>query len=364
LNDEHPLVVDAVVHPYDLSERNRQAERATQLEAVYGAHTMATPDGRPAYELTRDEFFSDFPFEAMAWSLFVESDVDLAFLHSLPNLGFTHGPVTDPDRAAEFRDRHPQRIRLYATVDTPVTDDAIAQLERQVREHRVDGLKLYPSFFYDGTAQGWRLDAPDFAIPLLEAARDLGVHNVAIHKALWLDPAPRAAFSPTDMHGALERFDDINFYMIHAGMAFVDETVDLLRNHDNLHATLESTLAYALVRPRLFAEVFSRLLEAAGPDRLLWGSGTNLMHPWPILEAFRSFTVPQDLLDQGYPQLSEEGRRAILGGNVLRLHGIESATARTEFADDEFALARQRLGGREEVPWRVLRRDTTTESTT
>lgn len=188
------------MHPYDLSAQNRRADAGPQLDAVYAAHTMATRPEQLTYRLTAEEFFTDFPFDAVARSLFVESAVDLAVLHALPCLGFMHRPTTDPWRAADFRDRHPDRFLLYATVDTPIPADAIAQLEAQV-ERGVDGLKLQPSFFYDGHAEGWRLDDPKVATPLLAAARDLGIRNVAVHKALWLPPAPRDAFAVDDLAG-------------------------------------------------------------------------------------------------------------------------------------------------------------------
>jgi predicted TIM-barrel fold metal-dependent hydrolase len=346
-----PLVADAVVHPYDLSDANRLPAATAQLDAVYAAHAWCTRPDQAAYRLTEQEFFTDFPFEAVARSLFVESDVDLAILHALPCLGFTHGPVTDPFRAAAARDAHPDRFLLYATVDTPVTADAIAQLEAQVA-HGVDGLKLYPSFFYDGGARGWRLDDPDVATPLLEAARDMGIRNVAVHKALWLPPAPRSAFAVDDLAGPLERFGDLSFFMIHAGTAFVEETATLLERHPNFHATLESTFAYICVRPRQFAEVLARLLRAAGPERLLYGSGSNLMHPRPLLEAFAAYELPEDLLGDDLPQLDEAARAAILGGNALRLHGIDADERLARLADD--AYARARAAGPVE-PWSALR---------
>lgn len=350
---EGSVVVDAVVHPYDLSPGNQDPRAEAQLEAVYGAHVVATGPDHPEHLLQRDEFFSDLPFEAIADSVFVESPADLAIIHALPNLGFCRGPVTSPDRAAAFRDRHPDRLRLYATVDTPATDDAITQLERQVRALGVDGLKLYPAFFYDGTGAGWRLDGPDFATPLLEAARDMGIRNVAIHKALWLPPAPREAFDVDDLDGALERFPDINFFMVHAGAAFLDRTAELLARHRNLHATLESVFAYVVVRPHVFAKVLGTLLAACGPDQLLFGSGSNLSHPAPLLEAFTGYELPADLVDEhGWPQLTPDDRAKILGGNALRLHGIDPEALRAATAGDEFD--RRRSAG-ETHPWGRLR---------
>lgn len=347
------VVVDAVVHPYNLDPSNQNREAAAQLETVYGAHVVATGPDHPEHLLDRAEFFSDFPFEAIADSLFVESPVDLAIIHALPNLGFAQSFVTDPDRAAAFRDRHPDRFRVYATVDTPTTDAAIAQLERQVRELNVDGLKLYPAFFYGGEGVGWRLDGADFATPLLEAARELGIRNVAVHKALWLPPAPRSAFDVDDLDGALDRFADMNFFMVHAGAAFLDRTAELLARHRNLYATLESVFAYSVVRPPVFAKILGTLLRACGAGQLLFGSGTNLSHPAPLLTAFDGYELPAEMVaEHGFPQLTAADRRLILGGNALRLHGIDAAAVHERTADDEFA--RRRASGTSR-PWGHLR---------
>lgn len=350
---DETVVVDAVVHPYNLAPDNQNPEAVEQLEAVYAAHVLATGPAHPEHLLSRDEFFSDFPFEAIADSLFVESPTDLAVIHALPNLGFAREHVTDPDRAAAFRYRYPDRFRMYATVDTPTTDKAIAQLERQVTELGVDGLKLYPAFFYDGVGTGWRLDGPDFATPLLEAARELGIRNVAVHKALWLPPAPRSAFAVDDLDGALERFSDLNFFMVHAGAAFLEQTADLLARHRNLHATLESVFAYVVVKPHVFAKILGTLLKSCGSDQLLYGSGSNLSHPAPLLAAFRDYQLPQELLEEhGYPQITAEDRANILGRNALRLHGLDERTVRAATADDDFA--RRRAAG-EPRPWAALR---------
>src|ERR1700678_1354927 len=116
------VVVDAVVHPYNLSPANHNPDANEHLEALYPAHRLATADEHAEYQLDRAEFFSDFPFEAIAGSLFVESPVDLAVIHALPNLGFCRDYVTDPRRAAAFRSRYPDRFLWYATVDTPLAD--------------------------------------------------------------------------------------------------------------------------------------------------------------------------------------------------------------------------------------------------
>jgi predicted TIM-barrel fold metal-dependent hydrolase len=346
------LVVDAVVHPYDLGPENQILAAREQLEAVHAYHRLCTGP-HPEYVLGADEFFIDFDPDDLTEAIFAESPVDLAIIHALPNLGFTKGGVTDPGRMAELRDRHPGRYLLYATVDTPVTDTAIAQLEAQVRDYRVDGLKLYPAFFYDGDARGWRLDGPDFATPLLEAASDLGIRNVAVHKAVPVPPAPPGCFRIDDVDAALERFPEINFHIVHAGVAFLPETAALLARQRNVYGNLESTFAFLLSKPRVFAEILGDLLLAGGPERLLFGSGANLTHPRLLLEAFEQFEMPDDLVaEHGFPELTAESRALILGGNALRTHGLDAAAVRRGIEGDAFEVAKAGGFG---PPWRRLR---------
>jgi uncharacterized protein len=346
------VVVDAVVHPYNLAPENRIPEAMEQLLAVHAYHRLCTGPN-PEYVLGDDEFLIDFDPEALSHAVFAESPVDLAVIHALPNLGFTKGGVTDPYRMAELRDRYPGRYLLYATVDTPVADTAIRQLEAQVRDLGVDGLKLYPAFFYDGEGHCWRMDGADFATPLLEAARDLGIRNVAVHKAIPVPPAPLECFRIGDIDAALERFPDINFHIVHAGVAFLSETAELLSRHTNLYANLESTFAYILTKPRVFAEVLGTLLAAGGADRLLFGSGANLTHPRLLLDAFAGFEMPDDLVEErGFPRLTAEVRDKMLGGNALRIHGLSADEVRQRIQGDAFEAAKADGFGR---PWALLR---------
>lgn len=348
------VIVDAVFHPWNLSPENQNPAARAQLDAVHASHTLAIDAANKRYELTPDEIFSDIDFDALAEAEFVESPVDLAVIHALPSLGFTTGNVTDPDRAAELRDRHPDRFRLYATVGTPLDRGAIDELKRQVDSYPVDGLKLYPALYYDNQATAWRLDGEDFATPLLEAAHGFGIRHVAIHKALWLEPAPRSAFDIDDMDSPLDRFADMSFEMVHGGAAFLEETIDLMQRHPNLYLTLESTFAYILVKPRVFAKVIGRLIKAVGSDRLLFASGNNLAHPAPLLKAFENFQFDPAHIDEfGIAPLTESDRTNILGANALRLHGLEPAAIIAATRDDDFARAR--AAGVPE-PWSALRR--------
>ena len=54
-----------------------------------------------------------------------------------------------------------------------------------------------------------------------------------------------------------------------------------------------------------------------------------LFHPQWALRAFMDFQIPEDLCaGYGYPQLTDQAKRKILGENLLRLHGLDLAEAK------------------------------------
>ena len=43
---------------------------------------------------------------------------------------------------------------MLGTVGTPIVDSAIDEIKRQIDLFDIDGVKLYPAFFYDGIGAG------------------------------------------------------------------------------------------------------------------------------------------------------------------------------------------------------------------
>ena len=76
----------------------------------------------------------------------------------------------------------------------------------------------------------------------------------------------------------------------------------------------------------LFAEILGKLLFWCGEDKIIYGSEAPLFHPQWALRAFMDFQIPEDLCaGYGYPQLTDQAKRKILGENLLRLHGMDVA---------------------------------------
>lgn len=53
------LIVDAVVHPYNLAIDNQDPAAKAQLETVYAAYCLSSDAGHAEYALTHEEFFSE-----------------------------------------------------------------------------------------------------------------------------------------------------------------------------------------------------------------------------------------------------------------------------------------------------------------
>ena len=112
----------------------------------------------------------------------------------------------------------------------------------------------------------------------------------------------------------------------------------LLACFPNVAVNLEGTSLYVINMPRKFAEILGTLLAAGAADRIIWGTGGPVGHPRPLIEAFWNFEMPVDLVEgYGYPPLTEDVKRAILGENVVRILGIDLDEMRQRAARDEFA---------------------------
>jgi hypothetical protein len=74
----------------------------------------------------------------------------------------------------------------------------------------------------------------------------------------------------------------------------------------------------------------------------MFGSGLNIVHPQPPLASLAGFVMPEDLIEgRGYPSLTDETRRKILGGTAARIHGIDPAEVLDKAKADEFSAAKQ-----------------------
>ena len=212
-----------------------------------------------------------------------------------------------------------------------------------VERYRPIGFKVY-TLYGSKKAPPWMLDDERCGIPFLENAQRLGVKIICCHKGLS-GLAPTG--SPADVGPAAARFPGLNFLVYHSGYEvphgdveegpYTEETAGVGTNrllhsliatgiapNSNVYAELGSTWYLLMRRPREAAHVLGKLLRYVGADNVLWGTDSPWYGPTqPLIDAFRAFTIPEELQERhGYPALTDELKAKILGGNAARVYGV------------------------------------------
>ena len=348
------LVVDATVHAANATRDNiaEQIRPMTDpfLEAIYGLHAMLSPE---SHRLAPPEILRDWSGEELERVLFLESDVDLCDYHSLPLDDFFVDGLVRLDKGVGMKSRTPHRVGLHAAVNPLEGAAALEHVEHAIQDLGAHGIKVYPARFVNGQTIPVRLDDPEYGIPVIEKAIECGARCIAVHKYFPVGPTRLSAYGVDDIEIA-GMYPQVNFEVLHPGFAFIDETAWLVARYPNVYVNLEWTASLLFTAPRRFAEVLGNMMYWGGEDRILWAAGAMLVHPQVVLEAFLDFQMPDDLVQgYGYPQLTEESKRKMLGENYCRLHGLNSEEAKSAVVDDEWS--RQRKANASPEPWATVR---------
>jgi predicted TIM-barrel fold metal-dependent hydrolase len=317
------FVFDGVAHPFNFTEKNVY-DRAGEMfrQHLYAFHQVLTPDTEP--KLSAEQYLKDWTPAEIQEMVFEHSDTDMLVAMPLPLTDLFRDGLSPWEDCAELASRDPERIIFWGSVNPLEGRRALDLMERQVGEFGAKAFKFYNVRYDYGAPFPWRMDDPRVAFPVFEKAQELGVNLIGVHKGVPLGPQPVEATQTWDMDGAAAAFPDINFVIFHVGLPFLDETCWQLIRHPNLYASIAATLNFIVRSPRMFAEILGKLLFWCGEDKIVYGSEAPIWQPQWALNAFRDFALPQDLCEgYGYPQLTDQAKRKILGENLLRLHGMD-----------------------------------------
>ncbi len=336
-------VVNAVAHAYNLAAANARGDvGAAVREAFYGIHAQFNP---PDWVVPHDSFCIDQSAELLARTHFAESDVDLLVYHVLRLDSLFEDGLCSLAKAVELSERWPDRVVTYLGIDPTLgLQRCLDDLEMQIGLlPDARGVKFYPDQIEP--YRTFRMDDPELMFPLYQRIADLGLRVVAVHKALPNGPVPLAPYRVDDVDGAAMNFPQLNFEIVHAGMAFVAETAYALARFPNVYANLEITTMLLNKAPRLFAEAMAELLFWGGPGKILYSDGALFAHPRLALASFADWQLPADLQEKyGLPPLSAADRAGIVGGNLARMLDLDLSARLAAVRDDEFGRARSERG--------------------
>jgi hypothetical protein len=344
------ILVDGVVHGYNWTPENWALPEA-ELCAAAGAgfHGFLTPDDES--RLAPEEFLRNWSAAEMEEVLFGESPIDLVAYHGTPIWDFFKDGHSDTEKGFELKERNPGRVLVYGAANPFEGEKALADIE-ELAGRGADAIKVYAARYDKGRTHEQRLDDPEFGYPFIQKALDCGIKVIATHKAMPFGPVRSAPYGVQDIPEACSVFPQMTFEVVHTGFAFVEDTA-FLGGIPNCWFNLEASMSLIYNAPRRFAEFLGLFLQSGAASRTIFASGCTLCHPWPLIQKFLEFEMPRDLVeDYGYPEVTDEIKRGILGANFLRMHGLDAGEVKASIAGDRWS-DRQQAGL--DAPWSHFR---------
>jgi predicted TIM-barrel fold metal-dependent hydrolase len=246
-------------------------------------------------------------------------------------------------------------IQGQAAPNVGPVEAAFDTMSATAAQHKIVAWKTYTH-----TAQNWRLDDGNRSL-LQVGARTVrhavatGVPIIAVHKGFGGDPA--------DIGPAAAANRDVNFLVYHSGYeggvteraydgsrpnGGVDRLIQSLERagvgkNDNVYVELGSTWRSIMTDANQSAHVLGKLLNAVGPERMLWGTDSIWYgSPQDQIQAFRAFQFTPEFQERfGYPAFTPEMKHMVLGLNAARLFHVEPANVPCQFSRADLERLRQ-----------------------
>jgi uncharacterized protein len=331
------FVIDATVHAFNFMPSNYKADFLPEMmQALYhGATKMFSPPDDPRWVMTWEQYIHSFPLypELLHETLFGESFTDVAVYHGVPLEGVYKDGSSPIWVAKAVRELFPERMHIYCPL-YPWRDDAIDEIDRMVDEDRPIGIKLYPLDVIDNEFKPTRM-SDESTFRAVEHARSRGIRMIAVHKAVPLGPLPLEPFgNVSDCAEIVKAFPDMTFEIVHGGIAFLEETAQLVADNPNVTINLEGTASFAVQMQDELTPIIELFLDAGAADRMFYSSAAMGNHPQPPLQAFWNFEVPSG-------RLTRELKADMLGRNYARYLGWDIDAMKAAISKDRYGLHKE-----------------------
>jgi uncharacterized protein len=303
--------------------------------------------------------------------IFVDSPTTVACLTGVPatrNQGLPNSAARE--KIFQMVQRYGgQRLLLHCNTDPVAMGEADYMAQAAAMYKNIAAWKTYPQSNTGGIA------ADNVVNTFLRAARETGVKIIASHRGLD-SSGYTGSGSPLDVVRAAKMAPDLKFLVYHAGwqggdenhpydpnaaaatLRGVDRFVRALQElqvppNSNVYAELGTTWRNLSQSPQEAAHVLGKLLRYVGEDRVCYGTDCVMGgSPNAQIMAMRRFVIPEALQTaHGYPAITDQIRRKILGLNGAMAYGLDPARVRYRIKDDDLAQLRMaRLDDPRSVP--------------
>ena len=340
-----------------------QAPHADQvfLKAVVGMRDMARRMN-PALK-GQEARIEDAYVENYIKEIFLDSDTDVVALSALPGTS-EETDVLTPEVIYKTRTwinelTSSPRVISHGYFSPDLGQQNLEYMHAQTEKLKIDAWKGYSGVARAKGKQGWRLDDEKLAYPALEYSRKKGIENICLHKGLPFPGDPKW-WSPMDVTSAAKDFPDLNFLVYHSGFKGLEDALPAAADDfrktsyipwvsdicswkkknpqvNNIYMEMGSTFAMMVSSsPLLAAYVVGMIIDAFGPDHVLWGTDSIWWgSPQWQIEAFRRLEMPDQLMKRfGWKPLTDDVKRRIFGLNAARVYRVDPEAKRNPVPSD------------------------------
>ncbi|MFL5339202.1 MAG: amidohydrolase family protein [Gemmataceae bacterium] len=336
-----------------------------------------TPDGKKVanfLRMIRRGTLDDLNRAHYVKELFGDSDTTMAVISGVPTRDWDKNPLP-PDQMVATRKyvndlAGSRRVLSHGLLRPNLGEKEFAEMERQVKELKVDAWKMYTGAELGEKA--WFMDDEKVAYPFWERTKKLGVKNLCVHKGLPLGAFNEKACTPFDLEKAAKDWPDLNFIVYHSGyrgpgmfalgtgdkvpppknpdeqeIPWISDIFRILKKNPgikNIYFELGSTFAQLSgSQPEKCLHMLGQMIQTAGPDRILWGTDSIWNgSPQSQIERLRRLKMTDKLMEKfKYPELTDEIKNQILGLNAAKLFGVDVKDARKAIKADRLTKARE-----------------------
>jgi predicted TIM-barrel fold metal-dependent hydrolase len=242
--------------------------------------------------------------------------------------GYTSRFCTNTEMA-KWVDKYPDRL-IYQPNVSPIkfkgVKNTIWELEYWVKERGAKTFKYYPP--EDTTVindkELW---------PFYEKAQELGI-VLNVHTGYgWVAPGRFMNGLPMYIDDIARDFPELIFNAFHMGYPHSSDLNMVAMAHKNVYICLSLVVTWALTAPYKFAHLLGEAMRWVGPDKIIWGSDDPEMHMQMgcAVMGLRDFQMPKELQEKyGYPEITDEDKAKMFGGNLAKLLGIDTTNRRVK----------------------------------
>lgn len=306
--NDYPII-DAHVHTYP--------DAAIGQQAMQGA-------GRSGYSGTTEELLSVIAESKISYAVMANMtptyDMRMAALGKLPSTISNEERKEAAKATNEKMISRMQRRNLWSctmgkenrglipliSIDIiQTTLEMEREIELTVEEHGAIGLKLHPvsNRFFPHDNRLW---------PAYSKAEEMGLpilfHSGEGELAGYTD----AEYArPRNFEQVLRAFPKLTIVLAHLGQGFLEESVLLAQNHENVYFDTSAIISSTEDEGGLSDVEAVKLIRGIGTNRVIFGSDFPWLHPLPGIERIKNFDI------------TEEERQMILGKNAIKVYNID-----------------------------------------